>query len=1050
MPITVACGQCRHTMRVAEEHAGKKVRCKGCGQAVPVPAALEELDDLPEPPAKSLPLPPPLPSAKPKPAPGKPTAGVMDQAQAWLKDAQTKAPWLKDRRVQIGLASVAGLFFLIIVISFFSGGKTSTDKSDSGSGSGNGSASADGGSSGGGSEKQKEEPKPKPPPEAGEAAGVLPPPPPPFKHAALAKRAESGNAKDRNAAIEQLGQKGAEAKPAARALCEAILDKETRESALLALEKVHPVLFPHVRTLVVDNNAWNHQQASQAIANLHEEGSAAVPVLLGHISYVAFKVDAKHPFHNSIEQMVGEDLTTLSLIAPGEANTAKLLIGMVGYKLPSGKPGITVRQRAIDGLGRIAFQFPASRPAIVLTIIPALVDADLQKNALAASALCSTESAPLKPVLQKLKLHPDANVRKAADDALAEIELRVTYVPQMNKAGLVEGLVPHPLFEWAYGIVSGKTPPGTPVPDLAKHDKAELYMLYTSLCLSRLPDSPDRPQTEVRKMALEKAIPFAEKQANLRKYIAPVLIEAMNDPANYALARDGLFHCGADGVRLLKASKTEGAKQMFAELDALLRARWDKVKPEEQGTLLQMFAELDSLSTETGKLLLAVLRSSHQQGQAVQNGRLAAKMFVRFGITDLSIPAELFGAMKNKYITDAETLQLLRQACTAAKINLENETSLHGSMVQHPEASPEVRQPSAEWLWKNYPKVSSSLDDHMKKAFREALTAMALGEIRDDGKNPRRMYAIYERRDMALFLVNEFGTEAKGVAPLFVQWLTRLATSYAREDSRRHAEAVIALEKFGPDTEQAKETLALLLSAELSRHIGAAEIKSTRNQCKRILVKWQAVPPSQETPVEPPPGAVVLFNGGNLDAVWDAHYRQKPAQMPWQVDAARKVLVNKEGRNQHGTIFTKKEYRNFTLHVEFRFPDPVKLASSGGGVVVRCKGLEANQLYPGGIESEVDIHDCGDVKSLVGGVTLKGKDVIPNHRLVRKWKNWECAEGGWNVMELTCQGDKMTVKLNGEIVNEVEGMPDRPGPIALIDNGGLIEYRNIFVVPLDR
>jgi hypothetical protein len=42
MPISVTCSECNSTYRVADEAAGKAIKCKKCGARVPVPAAGEE------------------------------------------------------------------------------------------------------------------------------------------------------------------------------------------------------------------------------------------------------------------------------------------------------------------------------------------------------------------------------------------------------------------------------------------------------------------------------------------------------------------------------------------------------------------------------------------------------------------------------------------------------------------------------------------------------------------------------------------------------------------------------------------------------------------------------------------------------------------------------------------------------------------------------------------------------------------------------------------------------------------------------------------------
>jgi hypothetical protein len=46
------------------------------------------------------------------------------------------------------------------------------------------------------------------------------------------------------------------------------------------------------------------------------------------------------------------------------------------------------------------------------------------------------------------------------------------------------------------------------------------------------------------------------------------------------------------------------------------------------------------------------------------------------------------------------------------------------------------------------------------------------------------------------------------------------------------------------------------------------------------------------------------------------------------------------------------------------------------------------------------------------------------------------------------KGDRITLKVNGEVVNEGWGAEVRPGKIALQSEGGEIHFRNIRLIPL--
>ena len=69
--------------------------------------------------------------------------------------------------------------------------------------------------------------------------------------------------------------------------------------------------------------------------------------------------------------------------------------------------------------------------------------------------------------------------------------------------------------------------------------------------------------------------------------------------------------------------------------------------------------------------------------------------------------------------------------------------------------------------------------------------------------------------------------------------------------------------------------------------------------------------------------------------------------------------------------------------------------------------------------------------------------------------------GEWNAFDITIVGHKITVKLNGTLIQDgievpgitggsMGGKPDTPGPIMLQGNHTTVWYRNIWVKPIPR
>ena len=58
--------------------------------------------------------------------------------------------------------------------------------------------------------------------------------------------------------------------------------------------------------------------------------------------------------------------------------------------------------------------------------------------------------------------------------------------------------------------------------------------------------------------------------------------------------------------------------------------------------------------------------------------------------------------------------------------------------------------------------------------------------------------------------------------------------------------------------------------------------------------------------------------------------------------------------------------------------------------------------------------------------------------------------GQWNRMEITCRGDEVIVKVNGDLVNHGTNCSVTEGAIALQSEGAPIEFRKVVLQPLSR
>lgn len=192
-----------------------------------------------------------------------------------------------------------------------------------------------------------------------------------------------------------------------------------------------------------------------------------------------------------------------------------------------------------------------------------------------------------------------------------------------------------------------------------------------------------------------------------------------------------------------------------------------------------------------------------------------------------------------------------------------------------------------------------------------------------------------------------------------------------------------------------------------------------------------------------PPREIALFNGKNFLG-WTPHLSDPNArwQDVWSVDPREGVLICKG--NPAGYIRTVKDYKNFILRLEWRFAKQ----PGNSGVLLRVQ--PPDKVWPKSVEAQLQSGAAGDFW-LIDGVKLDtpedrvNKDAPSNRR---RSKTNEKPIGEWNSYEIVCDGGKITLNVNGEIVNEGMGAEALPGKIALQSEGTEIHFRNIRLTPL--
>jgi len=199
--------------------------------------------------------------------------------------------------------------------------------------------------------------------------------------------------------------------------------------------------------------------------------------------------------------------------------------------------------------------------------------------------------------------------------------------------------------------------------------------------------------------------------------------------------------------------------------------------------------------------------------------------------------------------------------------------------------------------------------------------------------------------------------------------------------------------------------------------------------------------------------AVDLFDGESL-AGWGCFLADANVKMD-DVWSVRDGLLVCKGEPL-GYLFTKQEYTNYRLIVEWRWAPGTEPGNSG--VLLRIAGDPVSFL-PKCVEAQLKSGDAGDVWAFYGASVQGDADrmhVIKDHELlgdfagVGKIKASEKPPGEWNKYEITLTGGDLTLLVNGEKVNEATGLDVVPGKIGLQSEGGQIQFRTVKLIPMEK
>lgn len=258
--------------------------------------------------------------------------------------------------------------------------------------------------------------------------------------------------------------------------------------------------------------------------------------------------------------------------------------------------------------------------------------------------------------------------------------------------------------------------------------------------------------------------------------------------------------------------------------------------------------------------------------------------------------------------------------------------------------------------------------------------------------------------------------------------------------------------------------------------------------------RLQAEPPAPAgEPLAPGSETIELFNGRDLSG-WYVFLKDTKYEDPRQVFTVRDGMIHISGDGL-GCITTNKEYRDYRLVTEWKWGERTwanrKQAAKDSGILVHSVGPDGGYggTWMPSIEAQVIQGGCGDFV-MVAGKNADGSpaplsltaEVVKDRDGETVWHkggekqtftrgrvNWygrdpdwkdvlgfrgpqevEKPDGEWNRMEVICDGDRITILVNGVVVNEASDVNPRAGRIQIQTELAEIYFRKIQLQPLEK
>jgi hypothetical protein len=182
---------------------------------------------------------------------------------------------------------------------------------------------------------------------------------------------------------------------------------------------------------------------------------------------------------------------------------------------------------------------------------------------------------------------------------------------------------------------------------------------------------------------------------------------------------------------------------------------------------------------------------------------------------------------------------------------------------------------------------------------------------------------------------------------------------------------------------QLSRLLALAAMASVAAAVSAQQPEKPKPEETEVWTPVPAIVTPGATDAAPPSDAIILFNGSNQDE-WVSAQDHTPAQ--WVVHDGILTVSKAHGV---GNIETKRKFKDYQLHVEWRIPENITGSGQGRG----NSGVFLASTGPGDDGYELQVLDSYNNTTYVNGqaasIYKQGAPLVNPNRKPGEWQTYD-------------------------------------------------------------